>query len=595
MDMETIERKLTAILSADVKGYSRLMGQDEPATVKAIKACRIIMTNAIEKAHGRVVDSPGDNVLAEFASAVDALNCAISIQEGLEVKNADLPDERKMIFRIGINIGDVIVEGEKIYGDGVNIAARLEGLADPGGICISGALYDQVKKKVHVQYDFMGLQKVKNISDSVRAYRVVWTQGRTPRIGEKPTHKWAWTQKAYGLLPKLVLTVVLMGVLMPVANHFNLNLLTKVWQCQLTLLPNAHKVTVVTLDKDEHRKMNVGTGEASPPPFDTQPKMWRQYNPKVIKNLFDMGVEAVGFDFWYSPAYDAETKHATEKFVRALKWAQKKQFPIIVGQYQNRQEQSIYDFADWGFISVYKDLGWIDKVMYLKSWDKMPVSGHVQEKPGFFLAVLAEKLRLEPQLEMDGVKLIGHPVPRRLWLAFAETPFDRVPYHDVYNGWADKAKFSGRIVLIGMGLTQTDYFRVPYSPTDFTPHDKADGYGMPGVFLFAHAINQIIQGYYHTEIQDEWSLPGLGDLAVLYRLKTLSLLLLETLLTCLLLHGVLVFTGRKQQNWYPFLWMGLLSGLFIGFLAFVPILFGLLNFFSAALIFSLLSIKWRPR
>src|SRR5438093_12575731 len=126
----SMERKLAAILSADVKGYSRLMGEDEEATIRTLTAYRAVMTTRIQQHHGRVVDSPGDNLLAEFASAVDAVQCAAEIQQELKTRNAELPTQRKMEFRIGINLGDVIVEGERIYGDGVNIAARLEGLAE---------------------------------------------------------------------------------------------------------------------------------------------------------------------------------------------------------------------------------------------------------------------------------------------------------------------------------------------------------------------------------------------------------------------------------------------------------------------------------
>ena len=142
-----MERKLAAILSADVKGYSRLMGEDEEATIRTLTAYRAVMTTRIQQHHGRVVDSPGDNLLAEFASAVDAVQCAAEIQRELKARNADLPAHRKMEFRIGINVGDVIVEGERLYGDGVNIAARLEGLAEPGGICVSGTVYDQIENK----------------------------------------------------------------------------------------------------------------------------------------------------------------------------------------------------------------------------------------------------------------------------------------------------------------------------------------------------------------------------------------------------------------------------------------------------------------
>src|SRR5438552_150222 len=143
-----MERKLTAILSADVKGYSRLMGEDEEATIRTLTAYREGMATLIAQHWGRVVDAPGDNLLAEFASAVDAVQCAVEIQQELKAKNADLPDHRKMEFRIGINLGDIVVEGERIYGDGVNIAARLESLADPGGLCISGTVYDQVETKL---------------------------------------------------------------------------------------------------------------------------------------------------------------------------------------------------------------------------------------------------------------------------------------------------------------------------------------------------------------------------------------------------------------------------------------------------------------
>src|SRR5262245_22117350 len=140
-----MERKLTAILSADVKGYSRLMGEDEEATIRTLTAYREGMTTLIRQHRGRVVDSPGDNLLAEFASVVDAVQCAVEIQQELKVRNTELPDQRKMEFRIGLNVGDVIVEGERLYGDRVNIAARLEGLAEPGGICISGTVYDQIE------------------------------------------------------------------------------------------------------------------------------------------------------------------------------------------------------------------------------------------------------------------------------------------------------------------------------------------------------------------------------------------------------------------------------------------------------------------
>src|SRR2546426_5327639 len=166
-----MKRKLAAIFSTDVQGYSRLMGEDEAATVRTITAYRELMTTLIQQHRGRVVDSPGDNLLAEFASVVEAVQCAVAIQRELKTRNAGLPLYRRMEFRIGINLGDVIAEGERIYGDGVNIAARLEGLAEAGGLCISGTVYDQIKTKLALGDEDLGAHAVKNIAEPVRGYR----------------------------------------------------------------------------------------------------------------------------------------------------------------------------------------------------------------------------------------------------------------------------------------------------------------------------------------------------------------------------------------------------------------------------------------
>ena len=168
-----MERKLAAIFSTDVAGYSRLMGDDEEATIRTLTACRALISSLIQQYRGRVVDAPGDNLLAEFASVVDAVRCAVEMQHELTVKNAELPDHRQMRFRIGINLGDVIVEGERLYGDGVNIAARLESLAIPGGICISGTVHDHIENKLALTYEDLGEQSVKNIAKPVRVFRVV--------------------------------------------------------------------------------------------------------------------------------------------------------------------------------------------------------------------------------------------------------------------------------------------------------------------------------------------------------------------------------------------------------------------------------------
>ena len=172
MATEGFKRKLTAIFSADVEGYSRLMGEDELATVQTLTSYKETMRKLIRHYRGRVVDSTGDNLLAEFASVVDAVQCAVEIQQVLNSKNDSLPENRRMFFRIGINLGDVIEEGDRIFGDGVNIAARIEGLADAGGICISGTAYDQIKNKLALGYNYFGEHSVKNISEPVRVYKV---------------------------------------------------------------------------------------------------------------------------------------------------------------------------------------------------------------------------------------------------------------------------------------------------------------------------------------------------------------------------------------------------------------------------------------
>ncbi len=173
MTQEGTKRKLAAILSADVKEYSRLMSQDERSTIRSLTAYKQAMSLLIEEYKGRVVDSPGDNLLAEFGSVVDAVNCAVEIQRELAEKNTELPPARQMEFRIGVNLGDIVEEEDRIYGDGVNIAARIEGLAEGGGICISGTAYDHVVNKLGLEYEFLGEKEVKNIERPVRVYRVL--------------------------------------------------------------------------------------------------------------------------------------------------------------------------------------------------------------------------------------------------------------------------------------------------------------------------------------------------------------------------------------------------------------------------------------
>ena len=173
MAEEGFKRKLTAILSADVEGYSRLMGDDEEDTVRTLTSYREVLTTLIQQHNGKVLDSPGDNLLAEFVSVVDAVQCAVAVQKEIKARNDELPENRRMQFRIGINLGDVIQEDERIYGDGANIAARLEGLSEPGGICISKTAFDQIESKLPYGCEFLGDKPVKNIAKPVGAYRVL--------------------------------------------------------------------------------------------------------------------------------------------------------------------------------------------------------------------------------------------------------------------------------------------------------------------------------------------------------------------------------------------------------------------------------------
>jgi adenylate cyclase len=232
MTTQEIKRKLTAILSADVKGYSRLMGEDEEWTVRTVNTYKDMMSGLIQQHRGRVVDAPGDNVLAEFASVVDAVQCAVEIQQVLRAKNAMLPENRRMEFRIGINLGDVIEERDTIYGDGVNIAARLEGLAEAGGICISGSAYEQIENKLPLRYDYLGEHEVKNIAKPVRVYRArIEPEAAPPKLGEE-------NKTAQKRLSKAALAIIAVVVIAGAVILY-----------QFTLRPSPPKTEVASKEK----------------------------------------------------------------------------------------------------------------------------------------------------------------------------------------------------------------------------------------------------------------------------------------------------------------------------------------------------------
>ena len=167
-----MERRLAAILAADVVGYSRLVGEDEEGTLRTLSTCREVIDGLVASHHGRVFGSAGDSVIAEFASPVEAVRCAVNIQRDLETRNAGIPENKRMRFRIGVNLGDVVVDGDNLMGEGVNVAARLEGLAEPDTVNVSGSVHEQVKNKLDVGFDFLGPQELKNIAEPVPVFRV---------------------------------------------------------------------------------------------------------------------------------------------------------------------------------------------------------------------------------------------------------------------------------------------------------------------------------------------------------------------------------------------------------------------------------------
>src|SRR6201997_2887401 len=167
-----VGRRLAAIVAADVAGYSRLMGLDEVGTARTLREHRKVTDALVTKHGGRLVKTTGDGVLLEFLSVVDAVECAVAVQAVMAQRNESIPQDRRMLFRIGINLGDILIEGDDILGDGVNVAARLEGIAEPGGICISSSTYEQVRGKVPVEFTELGKQTLKNIARPIRAYAV---------------------------------------------------------------------------------------------------------------------------------------------------------------------------------------------------------------------------------------------------------------------------------------------------------------------------------------------------------------------------------------------------------------------------------------
>ncbi|HEY1299484.1 MAG TPA: adenylate/guanylate cyclase domain-containing protein [Stellaceae bacterium] len=206
MTAETaVERKLAAIFAADVAEYSRLMGLDEVGTLRRLQAYRVVLDRLIAEHHGRIFNTAGDSVVADFASALDAVECALAVQQAIAAENASCPPEEQMRFRIGIHVGDVLVDGSNLYGDSVNIAARLQALAEPGGICLSGAVREQIGARLPAGFASLGEQRVKNIADPVRVFRLEGGDAAAPRATAAPARRGRTKPLALGLIAAVVL------------------------------------------------------------------------------------------------------------------------------------------------------------------------------------------------------------------------------------------------------------------------------------------------------------------------------------------------------------------------------------------------------
>lgn len=200
MAEQHFQRKLAAILAADVVGYARLMREDEEATLQTLAEYRGVISGSIDRHNGRVFDTGGDRLLVEFGGVAEAVRCAVSFQEEIAIRNAGLPNDRKLCFRIGIDVGDVMVEGDDLSGDGVDIAAGLEGLAEPDGICISGRVFEQIRHKLSLDFEELGPREVKNISEPVSAFRIVpgsVTVAAGAGVAPRPSSAGRWQMLAF--------------------------------------------------------------------------------------------------------------------------------------------------------------------------------------------------------------------------------------------------------------------------------------------------------------------------------------------------------------------------------------------------------------
>jgi adenylate cyclase len=272
---------LTSILAADAAGYSRLMSENEEATLRTLTEHRLTIDALIGRHHGRIFGTAGDSVLAEFSSVVEAVQCAIDIQHELRSKNDALPPARRMLFRIGVNLGDVMVRDGDLFGDGVNLAARLQDVADPGGICISSAVYEQVRNKLTVAFDFLGRRSVKNFADVVPVYRLrLGGETGAPAAAARPTGVPRPSQDKRRAVRKLVRQAMSFGVI--IVFLFVLNMVTNsrnwwwYWPALgLSLALALSAIRIFMAEGEDHiarsHDRSDPADEASPPPPPARP------------------------------------------------------------------------------------------------------------------------------------------------------------------------------------------------------------------------------------------------------------------------------------------------------------------------------------
>jgi adenylate cyclase len=427
MIREDYKRKLAAILSADVEGYSRLMGDNEVLTIRTLTAHKEAMTSLIKQHHGRVVDAPGDNLLTEFASVVDAVNCAVEIQQTLAEHNQELPDKRKMHFRIGVNLGDVVVEEDRIYGDGVNIAARVENLCDGGGICISGTAFEHVENKLDLKFKDLGEHKVKNIVKPVRIYSVIMTSesresvmDETLELPDKPSiavlpfvNMSGDPNREYfsdGLTEQIITGISKIPNLFVIARNSTFVYKGKAIRVQQVAQELGAKYVLegsVQMSEDRVR-INAQLIDAT-----TGHHLWAESYDRILKDIFAIqdGITIKLIEALNVKLSDGKLHHyggGTKNINAFIKMLQGLEYLFRSTEEDNFHARKCWEDAinlDQNYASAYAWLAWTHIVDHEYGWSKSPIVSLEQ----------AEKMALKTTSLDDSLDL-GHRVLSRIYL-----------------------------------------------------------------------------------------------------------------------------------------------------------------------------------